>query len=70
MTYGERQGVGHRVGGWGELFGDEGSAYWIAAAGLNAFCRMSDGRLPRGPLHATDQGAPAKSAVTSTSSAW
>jgi N-acetylglucosamine kinase-like BadF-type ATPase len=51
MTYGERQGVGHRVGGWGELFGDEGSAYWIAAQGLNTFSRMSDGRLPRGPLH-------------------
>lgn len=52
MTYGERQGVGHRVGGWGELFGDEGSAYWIAAQGLNAFSRMSDGRMPHGPLHA------------------
>src|SRR6476659_10010630 len=51
MTYGERQGVGHRVGGWGELFGDEGSAYWIAAQGLNMFSRMSDGRLPKGPLH-------------------
>jgi N-acetylglucosamine kinase-like BadF-type ATPase len=51
MTYGERQGVGHRVGGWGELFGDEGSAYWIATQGLNAFSRMSDGRLPEGPLH-------------------
>ncbi|GFG52353.1 N-acetylglucosamine kinase [Mycolicibacterium agri] len=51
MTYGERHGVGHRVGGWGELFGDEGSAYWIATQGLNAFTRMSDGRLPRGPLH-------------------
>lgn len=51
MTYGERQGVGHRVGGWGELFGDEGSAYWVAAQGLNAFSRMSDGRLARGPLY-------------------
>ncbi|MGW4096705.1 BadF/BadG/BcrA/BcrD ATPase family protein [Mycobacterium sp. NPDC004974] len=51
MTYGERRGVGHRVGGWGELFGDEGSAYWIATRGLNAFSRMSDGRLPSGPLH-------------------
>ena len=51
MTYGQRQGTGHRVGGWGELFGDEGSAYWVAAQGLNAFSRMSDGRLPRGPLH-------------------
>ncbi len=51
MTYGERLGKGHRVGGWGELFGDEGSAYWIATQGLNAFSRMSDGRLPRGRLY-------------------
>ncbi len=51
MTYGERAGHGHRVGGWSELFGDEGSAYWIAIRGLNAYSRMSDGRLPRGPLY-------------------
>ncbi|MFF6888504.1 N-acetylglucosamine kinase [Streptomyces sp. NPDC012421] len=50
MTYGERAGRGARTGGWGELFGDEGSAYWIATRGLNAFSRMSDGRLPEGPL--------------------
>jgi N-acetylglucosamine kinase-like BadF-type ATPase len=52
MTYGENRGVGCRVGGWGELFGDEGSGYWIAARGLNAFTRMSDGRLPRTALYA------------------
>ena len=40
-----------RAGGWGEVFGDEGSAYWIAVQGLNVFTRMSDGRLPKGPLH-------------------
>lgn len=51
MTYGERLGVGCRVGGWGELFGDEGSAYWVATQGLNAFSRMSDGRLDKGPLY-------------------
>jgi N-acetylglucosamine kinase-like BadF-type ATPase len=51
MTYGERQGTGHRVGGWGELFGDEGSAYWVAAQGLNAFSRMSDGRMTRTVLY-------------------
>ncbi|WP_329459070.1 BadF/BadG/BcrA/BcrD ATPase family protein [Streptomyces sp. NBC_01497] len=50
MTYGERLGRGVRIGGWGELFGDEGSAYWIAIRGLAAFSRMSDGRLPEGPL--------------------
>jgi N-acetylglucosamine kinase-like BadF-type ATPase len=52
IGYGERQGRSARAGGWGEVFGDEGSAYWIALQGLNVFTRMSDGRLPRGPLHA------------------
>ena len=51
ITYGERVGRGVRIGGWGELFGDEGSAYWIAIKGLNVFSRMSDGRLPVGPLY-------------------
>jgi N-acetylglucosamine kinase-like BadF-type ATPase len=51
IGYGERQGLSARGGGWGEVFSDEGSAYWIAVQGLNAFSRMSDGRLPRGPLH-------------------
>lgn len=51
IGYGERQGRAARSGGWGEVFGDEGSAYWIAIQGLNAFTRMSDGRLPKGPLH-------------------
>jgi N-acetylglucosamine kinase-like BadF-type ATPase len=51
IGYGERRGKAARVGGWGEVFSDEGSAYWIANQGLNAFTRMSDGRLPKGPLH-------------------
>ncbi|MGH1558100.1 BadF/BadG/BcrA/BcrD ATPase family protein [Caulobacter segnis] len=41
-------GSGRRLG---RGFSDEGSAYWIAVQGLNAFSRMADGRLPRGPLH-------------------
>lgn len=53
IGYGERKGRSARAGGWGEIFGDEGSAYWIAAQGLNIFTRMSDGRLPKGPLHAS-----------------
>ena len=52
IGYGERRGKSARAGGWGEVFGDEGSAYWIAVQGLNVFTRMSDGRLPKGPLHA------------------
>jgi N-acetylglucosamine kinase-like BadF-type ATPase len=51
MAYGERAGSRARAGGWGELFGDEGSAHWIAVRGLAAFSRMSDGRQARGPLH-------------------
>ena len=52
IGYGQRRGAAARAGGWGEAFSDEGSAYWIAMRGLNAFSRMSDGRLPKGPLHA------------------
>lgn len=51
IGYGRHRGREARVGGWGEMFSDEGSAHWIAIQGLNAFTRMSDGRLPRGPLH-------------------
>lgn len=52
IGYGQRQGASARAGGWGDAFSDEGSAHWIAVRGLNAYSRMSDGRLPRGPLHA------------------
>jgi len=51
ICYGERAGRNARCGGWGELFSDEGSAYWIACRGLNLFSRMSDGRARRGPLY-------------------
>jgi len=51
ICYGERNGAMARSGGWGELFSDEGSAYWIACRGLNLFSRMSDGRRARGPLY-------------------
>lgn len=51
MAYGECAGRQARCGGWGELIGDEGSAYWIAREGMNLFSRMSDGREPRGTLH-------------------
>jgi N-acetylglucosamine kinase-like BadF-type ATPase len=50
ICYGERGGARVRVGGWGELFGDEGSGHWIAVRGLQVFSQMSDGRLPEGPL--------------------
>jgi N-acetylglucosamine kinase-like BadF-type ATPase len=52
IAYGEYGGRCARVGGWGELFSDEGSAYWIAREALRLFSRMSDGRAPKGPLYA------------------
>ena len=51
IAYGEYQGRSARAGGWGELFSDEGSAYWLAREGLRLFSRMSDGRTPRGALY-------------------
>jgi N-acetylglucosamine kinase-like BadF-type ATPase len=51
IAYGEYAGRGARAGGWGEMFSDEGSAYWLAREGLRLFSRMSDGRAPRGPLY-------------------
>lgn len=52
IAYGEYAGRSARAGGWGELFSDEGSGYWIAREGLRLFSRMSDGRTARGALHA------------------
>lgn len=51
IAYGEYAGRSARAGGWGELFSDEGSAYWLAREGLRLFSRMSDGRSPRGALY-------------------
>jgi N-acetylglucosamine kinase-like BadF-type ATPase len=50
IAYGEFAGRSARCGGWGEVFGDEGSAYWIAREGLSLFSRMADGRAEPGPL--------------------
>lgn len=51
IAYGEYAGRTARGGGWGELFSDEGSAYWLAREGLSLFSRMSDGRAAKGPLY-------------------
>ncbi|MCT7971378.1 N-acetylglucosamine kinase [Laspinema olomoucense] len=41
------QGESKRAGGWGYRFGDEGSGYQIAIAGLKAAARSHDGRGPK-----------------------
>ena len=48
IGYGEYEARSARAGGWGEVFSDEGSAYWVAREGLTLFSKMSDGRAPRG----------------------
>ena len=40
----DRNGQTARCGGWGYLFGDEGSGYAIALSGLQAAARAADGR--------------------------
>ncbi len=45
-----RAGQVARCGGWGPLFGDEGSGYAIALAGLRAVARAADGRGPETTL--------------------
>lgn len=39
-----------RVGGWGRLLGDEGSAYRLGLAGLRAAVRCAEGRSPASSL--------------------
>lgn len=52
VAYGEDgRGGKARAGGWSILYGDEGSAYWVAVQALNAFFRQADGRLPRTRLY-------------------
>jgi N-acetylglucosamine kinase-like BadF-type ATPase len=44
------EGETTRCGGWGGLFGDEGSGYQISIAGLRAAARAADGRGPKTKL--------------------
>ncbi len=47
LIYGcDRQGKSARAGGWGYLFGDEGSGYAIGLRALRAVAQASDGRGP------------------------
>lgn len=51
IAYGEFETRCARAGGFGELFSDEGSAYWMAREALTLFSRMSDGRTPKAALY-------------------
>ncbi|MEZ5290106.1 MAG: BadF/BadG/BcrA/BcrD ATPase family protein [Vicinamibacterales bacterium] len=45
-------GTAARAGGWGEVYGDEGSAFWVGARALAAVVRASDRRGPSTALTA------------------
>ena len=47
----DKNGEMHTCGGWGYAFGDEGSAYSIAAEGLRHASKMADGREERTALY-------------------
>lgn len=52
IALGVRAGRQVRCGGWDYEVGDEGGGGWMGRELLRAFTRQSDGRDPRGPLHA------------------
>ncbi len=47
----DEEGQNLRTGGWGEIFGDEGSGYWLGKEACRLFSKMSDGRIKKGPLY-------------------
>lgn len=51
IAYSKHQGKLKRSGGWGYLFGDEGSAYWLAKRMLEVFSKEEDGRLTKTQLY-------------------
>lgn len=40
-----------RAGGWGDLIGDEGSAFWLSLKMLEVFTKQADGRLDKTALY-------------------
>lgn len=45
MVWGRQEdGKTERSGGWGYMFGDEGSGYWLAIEALRSIARAADGR--------------------------
>jgi len=46
----DSEGRSHRVGGWGDVVGDEGSGFWIGRRVLGQVAQSIDGRSPPTPM--------------------
>lgn len=55
MAYGKGPKGTGRIGGFGPLFGDEGSAYWIGLEALRMASKAQDGRVPPTALRGLPQ---------------
>ncbi|MBO1265229.1 acyl-CoA reductase [Proteiniclasticum sp. SCR006] len=51
IAFCRHQGKMRRSGGWGYLFGDEGSAYWLGRKLLEVFSKEEDGRLEKSLIY-------------------
>ncbi|MCY1715182.1 N-acetylglucosamine kinase [Caproiciproducens galactitolivorans] len=52
MGYGmDQKNHAVRSGGWGHLFGDEGSAYWLGKKLIELFTKQADGRVEKGKTY-------------------
>lgn len=52
IAFGKNEaGQAMRCGGWNELFGDEGSCYWIGREAMSIYTKEADGRLPKSALY-------------------
>lgn len=52
IGYGVNQnGQSARVGGWGEIIGDDGAGFWVGQQLLNTFSQMADGRLAKTQMY-------------------
>lgn len=51
IAFGQKGDLSQRCGGFGNIIGDEGSAFWLSKQMLSIFCKQADGRLPKTKIY-------------------